>query len=51
MIVAIVSTLPYRFLVDESIQTLNILEKQYEIYSEDLLKTNSLIPEDQKIKV
>ena len=46
MIVAIVSTLPYRFLVEESIQTLDILEKKYEIYKNDLLKKNSFNPED-----
>jgi len=46
MIVAIVSTLPYRFLVEESIQTLDILEKNYEIYKNDLQKKNSLNPED-----
>lgn len=46
MIVAIISTLPYRFLVDESIQTLDILEKKYEIYNIDLSKKNSLISEE-----
>ncbi len=46
MIVAIISTLPYRFLVDESIQTLDILEKKYEIYNYDLSKKNSLVSEE-----
>jgi len=46
MIVAIISTLPYRFLVDESIQTLDILEKKYEIYNNDRSKKNSLVSEE-----